>query len=144
MKFLSKIPVFFKLSLRRKVLLAVVVPLSLYSYFAFRFFRKKARFGEMNKPIPTRQDGVDMALVKDISIAIRVISKYSPWENVCRHQALQAKILCRFYKIPYMIYVGFKKNHAGIIEGHAWTMVNEEFVTGFCIVEEYSIQTIFS
>ena len=144
MKILSKIRVFFKLSLQRKLLLAVVIPLSLYSYFAFRFFKKSTRFGEMNKPLRTSHEGVDMAIVRDISMAIRVVSKYSPWENVCRHQAYQAKILCRFYKIPYTIYVGFKKNQSGAIEGHAWTMVNEEFVTGFCIVDEYAVHTIFS
>lgn len=144
MKLLSKISAFFKLSLRRKFLLAVMVPLSLYTYFVFRFFKKNARFGEMNKPQQTRHDGIDMALVRDISLAIRVISKYTPWENVCRHQALQAKILCRFYRIPYIIYVGFKKNTSGEIEGHAWTIVNEQFVTGFCMVNEYTVQTIFS
>lgn len=144
MKYLKKISVFFKLSLRRKFLLAAVVPLSLYSYLVFRFSKKNARFGEMNKTLRTRHDGIDMSLVKDISLAIRVMSKYSPWQNVCRHQALQAKIFCKYYKIPYTIYVGFKKNQDGVIEGHAWTMVNEEFVTGFCIVDEYAVQTIFS
>lgn len=144
MKWLRKIPVFFKLSLRRKFLLLAVVPLSLYAYIIFRVSRKNARFGKMNKALNTMHEGVDMALVRDISVAITAVSKYSPWENVCRHQAYQAKVLCRYYKIPYIIYVGFKKNKDGIIEGHAWTMVNEKFVTGFCNVNEYTVQTVFS
>ena len=85
-----------------------------------------------------------MALVKDISFAINVMSKYTPWENVCRHQAYQAMLLCRFYRIPYQIFVGFKKSDEGKIEGHAWTMINGEIITGFCKVEEYTIQAIYS
>jgi hypothetical protein len=144
MKWLRKIPVFFKLPLRRQFLLIAVVPLSLYTYIIFRFSRKIARFGEMTKAPITLHDGVDMALVKDMSVAINAVSKYTPWHNVCRHQAYQAKILCRYYRIPYTIYVGFRKNQDGIIEGHAWTMVNEKFVTGFCNVNEYTVQTVFS
>jgi hypothetical protein len=83
-------------------------------------------------------------VVKDISYAIRVLSKYTPWENVCRHQAYQAMLLCRFYRIPYQIFVGFKKNNEGKIEGHAWTTVNGEIITGFCKVEEYVISAIYS
>lgn len=131
------------MSLRRKWLLLVTVPLSLYSFVLFRFFQSNARFGERNKTVDTPEN-IDMQLVKDISVVIKVIAKYSPWTNVCRHQAYQAMILCRFYGIPYKIYVGFKKNEAGAIEGHAWTMVNGQFVTGFCAVEEYVIHTTFA
>jgi len=87
---------------------------------------------------------VNLTVVKDISYAIRVLSKYTPWENVCRHQAYQAMLLCRFYRIPYQIFVGFKKNNEGKIEGHAWTTVNGEIITGFCKVEEYVISAIYS
>ncbi|MBA4853669.1 lasso peptide biosynthesis B2 protein [Emticicia sp. BO119] len=143
MKVFSKIQVFVRLSFRRKLLLSVLFLLSLYSYIMLLFFKKKAKFGERNKPV-VKSGSVDMELVKDISFAIRIVSKYSPWQNVCRHQAFQAKMLCDFNKIPYTIYIGVKKNEDGVLEGHAWTIVNEQFMTGFCKVEEYVIQTSFS
>jgi len=143
MTLLNKIGAFFRMSLRRKMLLLVTIPLSFYSFVLFRFFQSNAKFGERDKAVDSKDD-IDMQLVKDISVAIKVIAKYSPWSNVCRHQAYQAKILCRFYGIPYKIYVGFKKNEAGAIEGHAWTMVNGQFVTGFCVVEDYLVHTTFA
>ena len=143
MKLLNKIGAFFRMSFRRKMILLVTIPLSFYSFLLFRFFQSNARFGERDKAIDAKAD-IDMQLLKDISIAIKVIAKYSPFTNVCRHQAYQAKVLCRFYDIPYKIYVGFKKNEAGAIEGHAWTMVNGYFVTGFCAVEEYVVHSTFS
>ncbi|WP_259014105.1 lasso peptide biosynthesis B2 protein [Emticicia fluvialis] len=143
MRFLKKIRAFFRWSLRRKLLLAFTVPLALYSFFLFRFFHSNARFGERNKPVDV-DNNVDMQLVRDISMVIKVVAKYSFWNNVCRHQAYQAKVLCRLYGIPYKIYVGFKKNEAGTIEGHAWTTVNGQFVTGFCVVEDYVVHSTFA
>lgn len=143
MTLFSTIQTFARLSFRRKLLLLVMLPISLYSFIMLLLFKKKAKFGEREKPLE-KSDEVDMQLVSDISFAIRIMSKYTPWQNVCRHQAYQAKILCNFYKIPYTIYVGFKKNADGVIEGHAWTIVNEQFITGFCRVEEYVVHTSFS
>ena len=136
-----KFRIFYRLSFRRKVFLLLLIPLSLYSKVMLSFFKKKAKFGE--KKLADNKS-IKMVLVRDISFAINVISKYTPWENVCRHQAYQAMLLCRFYRIPYQIFVGFKKSDEGKIEGHAWTMINGEIITGFCKVEEYTIQAIYS
>lgn len=138
-----KFRTFYRLSFRRKFIFLLLFPISLYSNIMLSFFKKKAKFGEKEKKLADNKL-IDMALVKDISLAIRVMSKYTLWENVCRHQAYQAMLLCRFYRIPYQIFVGFKKSDEGKIEGHAWTMINEEIVTGFCKVEEYTIQAIYS
>jgi hypothetical protein len=138
-----KFRTFYRLSFRRKFFLLLLIPLSLYSNIMLRFFKKKAKFGEKGKNLSDNKL-IDTALVKDMSLAIRVMSEYTPWENVCRHQAYQAMLLCRFYKIPYQIFVGFKKSDEGKIEGHAWTMINGEIITGFCKVEEYTIQAIYS
>jgi hypothetical protein len=134
---------FYRLSFRRKLFLLLLIPLSLYSTFMLSFFKKNAKFGEKEKKLEVNKF-VNLTVVKDISYAIRVLSKYTPWENVCRHQAYQAMLLCRFYRIPYQIFVGFKKNNEGKIEGHAWTTVNGEIITGFCKVEEYVINAIYS
>lgn len=139
----QKILAFYHLSFRRKLFLFLLIPLSLHSNIMLRFFKKKAKFGK----IETKNTGnkpVKMDLAKDIGFAIRVISKYTPWENVCRHQAYQAMLLCRYYQIPYQIFVGFKKNNEGKTEGHAWTVVGNQIITGFCKPEEYVVQNIFS
>ena len=143
MKVGLKIKRFIRLSIRQKVLLLTVLLISLYSYFLFRFFKHSAKFGHADKKLISHKT-IDMTLVKDISFAIRVMSKYTPWKSVCRHQAYQAMFLCRFCQIPYQIFVGFKKSDEGKIEGHAWTTINGEIVTGFCKVEEYTIQAIYS
>lgn len=83
--------------------------------------------------------------VGDIAQAIQISSKYIPWKNVCRHQAYQAKLLCNFYKIPYRIFIGFKKDkEKNEIQAHAWTVAGGRIITGFCNPEEYTVQSIYS
>jgi Transglutaminase-like superfamily len=143
MKIGQKIKRFFNLSIRQKLLIVVVGFISFYSYFLFKFFKHWATFGRVDR-VNQSAKTVEMKFVNDIRLAIRVIGKFVPWENVCRHQAYQAMILCKFFKIQYQIFVGFKKNDNGIIEGHAWTIVNGEIITGFCKPEEYIVQAIYS
>lgn len=143
MKVELKIKRFIKLSIRQKALLITVLVISLYSYFLFRFFKHSAKFGHADNGFINHKT-IDKTFVEDIRFAISVMSRYIPWKNVCRHQAYQAMLLCRFYQIPYQIFVGFKKSEEGKIEGHAWTIVQGEIITGFCKVEEYTIQAIYS
>lgn len=139
---MKKLATFFKLSLRRKYLLLFTFGLSVYSYLMMRFFNKYAQFKQsQNKKEAEEQ------LISDIRWAIRVVNKYVFWENVCRHQAYQAMILCRIYKIPYQIFIGFKfeidgQNHKKML-GHAWATTHGEMLTGFCNPDEYVIQQVY-
>ena len=97
-----------------------------------------------NSHISYKETSDILPVLHDIAFAIRTVSKYVPWENKCRHQAYQAKLLLTYFKIPYHIYVGFKANHEGTIEGHAWTMANGKMVTGFCNPDEYVVLAVYS
>jgi hypothetical protein len=137
---LTKLKAFFRLSLRRKYLFFLTVLLSFYTHILMRFFNKKARFGDKR----IRPGGIDNSLIRDICWGIFAADKWVPWKNACRHQAYQAKILCRLYKQPCQIFVGFKKNsETGSMEGHSWTVVDEKIITGFCNPEEYTILNVY-
>jgi Transglutaminase-like superfamily len=104
-----------------------------------KFFKYIASF---ETQLPTTDFASEnMKVVRDIRFSIKLIATYTPWTNVCRYQA---KVLCNRYKILYKIYVGFKKNEFGKLEGHAWTMVYGKIITGFCRPEEYTVQAIYS
>lgn len=136
-----KIRSFFRLSTRRQLLLPATFGLSVYTWILMRFFKKHATFGQEQGKISEKT--IDSTLISDIRFAIYMVNKYAFYENVCRHQAYQAKLLCQSYDIPYQIYIGFKKNEASKIEGHAWTMVQGEMVTGFCKPEEYTVLAVY-
>ncbi len=137
---IEKLKLFYRFSRRRQCLLALTVGCSFYSWVLMRLFNQYARFEGLQKPAKI----FDYQLIANIRWAIFVVNKYVPWQNVCRHQAYQAKLLCQFYGVPYQVFVGFKKNaESGQIDGHAWTMVGAEMVTGFCNPSEYTTQAIY-
>lgn len=142
MMMLRKAAMFFSMSFRRKYLFLLTVAVSFYTFLLYRFYPQHASFGKPGNPVLLGK--TDIKLISDIRFAIKLVNKYVPWENVCRHQAHQAKILCNWYDIPYRIFVGFKKNEYGKTEGHAWTMVDEVMITGFCRPSDYMVHSVFS
>ncbi len=139
---LKKINHFLQLSRRRKWLLIITFGFAIYTHLLMRFFKKYALFGKQTDCI--QNDFFDENLSADIAFAIGIVNKYFPWENVCRHQAYQAKLLCQLYGIPYLIYVGVKKKESGSIEGHAWTIIGKKIITGQCQIEEYTVLSVYT
>jgi len=137
---MQKLRRFISISTHKKLLLGFTFGLSLYSFLLMRFFKKYARFESRKSPIHS----INPSLINDIRWAIFMVNKCVPWPNVCRHQAYQAKILLSFYRIPYQIFVGFKKLEGGKIEGHAWTVAGGLMITGFCNPNDYVVQSTFS
>lgn len=141
---IRKIKIFTDLSLRRKILVFLTLLISLSTFFQFKYFKRTVSFGR-NRIRPLSNQRVDIKLVKDIGFAINLVAKYTPWENVCRHQAYQAKILCKLFGLSYLIEIGFRRNEkTNLVEGHAWTIVSESMITGFCNPEDYQITSKFS
>ena len=109
------------------------------SYLLFRLYPPAARFGRPVAPgtPPVRADVSGRA--RHLRTLLRLVDKYALWENRCRHQAFQARVLCRWWGVPYAVHVGMRRTETGAIDGHAWTVVNDEFITGFCEPESYTI-----
>ncbi|MEZ0608781.1 lasso peptide biosynthesis B2 protein [Fibrella sp. WM1] len=132
-----------RLPIRVKVLTVLVLFLSLYTTILFRYFSKQATFGKITRDMADH-DFVNRSIIADIAAAIRIVSMYAWWPNLCRHQAYQAKLVCQFYRIPYTIYVGFNRDDSsGQIQGHAWTIVSGRMITGRCNPADYLIHSVF-
>lgn len=136
---LSRFLLFIKLKPERRHLLVHGFYLAIYSYFLYTFNQKNARYGG-NLKNKRFENETNLSYVADIRFVIMVLTKYTLFEFMCRHQAWVASQLLQKYHIPYTIYVGFKKNPTGLIEGHAWTISQNIMISGFCNPEEYIIQ----
>ena len=138
----KKLYVLYRLPFRRKYLLVGTWWLAAYSFVLLTYFTRYARFGRRTTapPASTAND----PLIADIRYVINRVAPFVPWENKCRHQAYQARLLCRLYGIPYQISIGFRRNEAGLIEGHAWTVVGEQMITGFCAPDNFVIQAVYA
>lgn len=137
----KKLKSFVKLSKRRKILFFKVVMLSLFKPI-LKLLHSPQAFTENLIPPASAVSAdllanVQLEKVRDIAAAIELGRKYIPWKNQCRHQAWQAAVLLRRSGIPYSYHVGIKKRENNAVEGHAWVLVGERFVSGRCKLSEY-------
>ena len=67
-----------------------------------------------------------------IGRSIQLVSKYTPWNSNCLVQAMVAKFWCSFYRIPYILHIGFIKSAQASngYQGHAWLKAGKVNVTG--------------
>ncbi len=67
-----------------------------------------------------------------IGKSVRLAAKYTPWNSSCLTQAMVGKFWCQFYKIPYVLYIGFAKDASlpGQYTAHAWTTAGAVNITG--------------
>jgi hypothetical protein len=72
-----------------------------------------------------------LAKAKRVAWAVRLMSRYTPWNSNCLAQAIAAKRLLRRQQVPTTLYLGVarKKEDDGL-EAHAWLRCGDFFVTG--------------
>ena len=83
-----------------------------------------------DQPLVLDLSSSQLSLISRVQLAIARVHRYVPWNTECYTQALAAKILLQKRGIPSLLSIGFKKDEAGKIQGHAWLTINEWVVTG--------------
>jgi Transglutaminase-like superfamily len=66
-----------------------------------------------------------------VQVAVSRVDRYVPWGTECYTQALTAKLMLGRRNISTTLIVGFRKDDAGEIQGHAWLKIGPYFITGF-------------
>ena len=65
-----------------------------------------------------------------IGRAIRTAARYTPWESKCLAQAMVARALLGFRRLPYALYLGVRKDAETDLAAHAWVCTGPVAVTG--------------
>ena len=121
-------------------LLIRVLGLSVQAWYLDRYRTRDFRPERWLSPELRQPDSdADVQCVRDIAWSIRVVSKITPWENVCRHQAWQGAVLMNQAGLAFDYFVGAKKGSTGGLDGHSWILSANRFVSGRCNVSEYTV-----
>lgn len=78
--------------------------------------------------------------------SIALVAKYTPWNSNCLTQAMVAKFWCSYFKIPYILYIGFTKDadKPSGYASHAWLTAGPIAISGqhsfssFKVVSSYA------
>jgi hypothetical protein len=88
------------------------------------------RLGEAGRETKFSNADIDLRKVRQVSIAIRTMSRYTPWKNNCLVQAYAAKLMLNRRKLKSTVYLGVARNESGSMIAHAWLRCGEFYVTG--------------
>lgn len=80
-----------------------------------------------------------------IGRTIRLAARYTPWDSACLCQALAARWLLGLYRVPYGLYLGWRRGAAvpGDAPAHAWVAVGRVNVTGGQGFARYAVMGTF-
>jgi hypothetical protein len=100
------------------------------------FFSAAVRLHWMGKPVDLQHQMSDpnadqLTTLRAVKLALTRCDRYVPWNTECYTQALTARIMLRRRQIPMLLYVGFKKQEDGPLQGHAWTSCGAYIMTGY-------------
>jgi len=147
MKKIKYLEMFFKLNTTEKFLIVEAFFFSGISYLMIKlipFKRLAPILGKQNIEIVYHSCEKDRIKTREISKAINMISRHTPWKSKCLAQTLTAKMMLKARKIKSNVYLGVAKDDTNNIIAHSWISSNDIILTGKHGVGKYKIISIFS
>ena len=104
--------------------------------FTLSFLSPTIRLRWMGKAVEFIDEDGEVSLVNKqaaarVKLAVTRVDRYMPWGTECYTQALTAKLMLGKRKVSTLLVVGFRKDEAGEIQGHAWLKIGPYYITGF-------------
>lgn len=104
--------------------------------FTLSFLSPAIRLRWMGKAVESVNEAgeispADKEMAARVQLAVTRVDRYVPWGTECYTQALTAKLMLRKRKVCTLLIVGFRKDEAGEIQGHAWLKIGPYYITGF-------------
>jgi hypothetical protein len=111
---------------------------------SFRFSKIAPSFGEYMKETPLKIVEGNLKLLKNVSQAVNLMSRHTPWDSVCLVKAIAAMKMLERRQIESTIYFGTAKDDQGKLIAHAWLRSGPYIITGademnrFVVVSKYA------
>lgn len=129
-------PVFIGLGLARLAVLSVPFP---------RLSRHFGRSMGAVALVPLASPA-DVRNAARIGRVIRAVARRTPWDSNCLAQAVLARALLGFLRIPYALHLGLRPAASGRADdpiAHAWVACGRVFVTGGNGFANYPVVAVF-
>ena len=100
------------------------------------FRRLARRLGSVGHEAPAVEPESREQL-REISWAIRIASRYAPWQTRCFAEALAGRIMLGRRRLPTTLYLGVDEEPDGELVAHAWLKCGDAVVTGGRVDRRY-------
>lgn len=153
MRILRMMQLFYDLPRNEKVWLLLIYPMSgvarvVILGLPFRWLAPILGEHYQNVQVSTLASDFQRKRAWRIGEVAALAAKYTPWESKCLVQASIAVLFYRYYKIPYILYLGVMKSEEDELKAHAWVSVGRNVVTGreghraFTIVSTFTMPSL--
>lgn len=89
-------------------------------------------------------DPVQQARALQIGRAVRLAARYTPWDSNCFPQAVVARLLLGWYRIPYALYFGLNRDaQTREMKAHTWVCAGRVAVTGGTSFGQFTVVGVF-
>ncbi|WHY61139.1 lasso peptide biosynthesis B2 protein [Cytobacillus firmus] len=146
MKVLRRIKIFLLLDMNIKLLLIEAFFLLGWArILKGRSFSKVAlTLGEHMKETTLFMDESNRKLLKNVSDAINIVSRYTFWESMCLVKAIAALKMLERRHVESTIYFGTSKDKTGKLIAHAWLRSGPFYITGAEVMDQFVIVSYFA
>ncbi|WP_339222356.1 lasso peptide biosynthesis B2 protein [Paenibacillus sp. FSL H8-0332] len=110
----------------------------------FPFARTAPQLGVKSLETPSVSKASDIRRIQQITKAIRVMSRYTPWKSTCMVRAVAALKMLEKRGIESTLYMGVARDKQGQMIAHAWLRSGAHYVSGddamqgFVVVEKFA------
>ncbi len=102
------------------------------------------RFGATMSESPPEEPGIGGGLAWRLSWAVRIASRYAPWQTRCLVRAMAAKMMLRRRGLASTLYLGLAKDGDGQLVAHAWLRCGGRTLTGGRVGRRYQVIAKFA
>lgn len=102
-----------------------------------------ARLGAPMVETPTADAPERVPLLRNVSRAVRMMSRHTPWESKCLVMAIAAMKMLERRGVESTLYLGTAKDDAGRMIAHAWLRSGSCYVTGFEEMPKFTTVAMF-
>ncbi|MCC5879145.1 MAG: lasso peptide biosynthesis B2 protein [Idiomarina sp.] len=140
---------FFRMPLRKKLWFLLMWPLmgvcrAAILLLPFRFYRAVLGTSLGNTQLSVLVSDAQLRRAWQIGSAVELTARYTPWESKCLVQSIVCACWCRLYRVPYVVYLGVRKDEQAAMKAHAWTCVGKAVVAGREGHRAYTIVSTFA
>lgn len=132
MNILTKLKVFFSLDMTTKLLFIEAYLLLGWARIlkSMPFSKVSPFLGEQMIETSFTYHESNLKVIRNISHAINVMSRYTIWESMCLVKAIAAMKMLEKRKIESTLYLGTGKDETGKMIAHAWLRSGPFYLTG--------------
>lgn len=146
MRVLSKLITFFSLHpVTMLLLVEAYLFLGLARFLKMMPFSKVAPLlGDQMNETSHNHLGMNNQMIKNVSNAIRIMSRYTFWESQCLVKAIAGMKMLERRGIDSTLYLGTAKDEEGKMIAHAWLRSGPFYISGVEGMERFTVVSKFA